>query len=121
MLKCAMCDNDHFTRRQLAGLAAGASLAALTHARSLNAEAIDEPAATPKDTCPACLDRVPMDRLMAEIIRKQYPDDRLTAGVLESIRHEIRINLVRSRILSLVPLDHCDAPATVFSAWRSDA
>ena len=63
----------------------------------------------------------PIDILLTEVIRQRYPDERLTAGILNRIRGDLRTNFMRSRILGGFPLKNSDQPSFEFAAWRSDA
>lgn len=55
-----------------------------------------------------------------KIIQQQYPDTRLTADILEHIRHDIHADVERSKVLSRFPLTNGDEPAFRFAAYRSD-
>ena len=59
--------------------------------------------------------------LLLELVKRQFPDARLDAEVLEEIRDDLERQLRRSAVLSKFPLTNADEPAFEFVAYRADA
>jgi len=57
--------------------------------------------------------------LLLRVVLQRYPDKRLDAATLESIRGELEANISLSRQLGRFPLKNSDQPAPVFAADRS--
>ena len=60
------------------------------------------------------------DHLLA-VMRRRYPDPRLSPDVLREIRRDVAGDVERSRVLSNYVLQNSDEPAFVFAAHRGDA
>ena len=57
---------------------------------------------------------------MLELIRQQYPDQRLDAGAIVEIREELESQVSRSARLSAFPLSNADEPGFAFRAYRKE-
>ena len=58
---------------------------------------------------------------MLELIRQQYPDQRLDETALAEIREELESQVARSARLSAFPLSNADEPGFAFRAFRKEA
>lgn len=113
---------ESVNRREFAKrLAAGAAVAPLAGCLSQDAVAgkQQEPQ-QPEQPKPPADQQIPPERLLLEVVRKRYPDKRLTLDVLASIQNDIRGDLARSKVLSSFPLNNWDEPRFVFAAYRND-
>ena len=103
---------EALSRREFAGVLATGSLLTGTVAV----------AADPKqkvDPAPAVPPANPID-LYLDLVKQQYPHEKLDELALDEVRTDIRHHLGRSKILSSHPLLNSDEPDFVFSAWRAD-
>lgn len=104
---------DALSRREFAGVLAASSLLTGTVAVAGDAE---QKAESPPKPAPVAN---PID-LYVDLVKQQYPHDKLDGLALEEVRTDIRHHLGRSKILSSHPLLNSDEPGFVFSAWRAD-
>ena len=63
---------------------------------------------------------IPVDLLLMEVVRRLYPDRKLTPEYLLEIRRDIATDLRRARAIRSVPLQNSDEPAALFAAYRND-
>ncbi len=104
--------NNHLSRREFAGrLAAGAGIpiiAAATGDAAVAAQKIE--------------DAMPHSQVerMLDLIRQQYPDQRLDEAGIAEIREELEAQVARSKRLSAFPLTNSDEPGFVFRAFRGE-
>ena len=101
-------------------VAAGA-LASLARGPSPKNAAAEEKK-KPKDDSRAEVKEMPKTPadLLLEVLKQRYPDERLDEATLKSIRRELSVGLLRSRLLSNYPLRNSDEPGFVFAAYRGD-
>ncbi len=107
---------EPLTRREFASLVAVGSVlsgAALPAADPAKPE--KKPAEEAK-TAPAAN---PID-LIIDLVKQQYPHERLDEAAIEEVRIDVRTHLSRSKVLSTFPLKNANEPGFVFSAWRAD-
>lgn len=105
---------EPLTRREFASMVAVGSI--LTGAPLAAADA-DKPDKKPGDQAQPAAD--PID-LIIDLVKQQYPHERLDEAALEEIRVDVRQHLGRSKVLSTFPLMNSQEPGFVFSAWRAD-
>ena len=103
---------EALSRREFAGVLATGSL--LTGTVAVAADPIQK-----VDPPPAVPPANPID-LYLDLVKQQYPHEKLDELALDEVRTDIRHHLGRSKILSSHPLLNSDEPGFVFSAWRAD-
>lgn len=107
---------ESWTRREFAGLAAGSVLsgAALSAAEPAKSEK-----KKPEEPAKPSAGPLPQD-LIIDLVKQQYPHERLDEAALDEVRSDVRQHLNRSKVLSSYPLTNAQEPGFVFSAWRAD-
>jgi hypothetical protein len=113
----------NFQRQLAAGVVLPlAALPAFADGPASSDQKPDKPAGPDKSTAekPAKKAALTATELFLELVKQQYPDERLDAAALDEIRSDIAQQLSRSAVLSSFPLSNADQPAFVFSAYRSD-
>ncbi|MBD3674903.1 MAG: hypothetical protein HUJ26_15405 [Planctomycetaceae bacterium] len=101
------CDRREFARRAVfTSLALGAG--------SIRAEEETNETEAPDSETPEA-QLVPAEDLLLDVIRQQYPSEKLTPEVLQQIRRDIAGHQYRSRVLKDVTLTNGEAPF-VFTA-----
>ena len=107
-------------RRKFAAVLAAGGLPVVASSLASNSAAEEKSAdqkASKKDDDPKPL--APAD-LLLELVRQQYPDQRLDAASLAEIRQDLEGQFARSMLLSNFPLKNSDEPAFVQNAWRGE-
>lgn len=104
--------NEHLNRREFAGRIAAGAAPLIAGATGETTQAQEKKPDEPK---PLLL----IDRQL-DLVRQQYPDQRLDATALAEIREDLEIQLARSALLSKFPLANGDEPGYVVQAWRKD-
>ena len=105
--------SEPLNRREFAGRIVAGAGAPLLAARSTNVSAAQ--AQKPDAAKPSS----PVERML-ELIRQQYPDQRLDEGAIAEIREELESQVARSARLSAFPLSNADELGFVFRAYRRE-
>lgn len=107
-----MSKRKRLSRREFAGqIAAGAAPMILACAGN---GAAAEPEKPKEEKPPSPVEK------MLDLIRQQYPDQRLDAAGLAEIKEELEAQVARSKRLSAFPLTNADEPGFAFRAYRRD-
>lgn len=105
--------SEHLNRRAFARrIAAGAAAPLIAAGAGCDAAA---QAQKPDETKPPSL-----VEKMLELIRQQYPDQRLDAPAIAEIREALESQIAKSTRLSSFPLSNADEPGFQFKAYRKE-
>jgi hypothetical protein len=104
---------EHLNRREFASRFAAGATAPLIATVAGEAAAQSQKLDTAKPPSPV--------ERMLELIRQQYPDQRLDDAAIAEIREELESQVTRSARLSAFPLSNADEPGFAFKAFRKES
>lgn len=111
---------ESLTRREFASLVAAGSVISGTALAAAEPAKSDKKDGGIKGAAGETAAAVPPIELIIDLVKQQFPHERLDDIALEEVRIDIGQHLSRSKVLSRFPLTNAHEPGFVFSAWRAD-